>query len=87
MKQKTNNNNFEVPQHYFEDLTERIQTQIALTEMPKAENTFAVPENYFDNLQSRITNRIATSGPKKRQRLFLYGDATLLNMQVLHVLF
>jgi negative regulator of sigma E activity len=69
LKQKTNNNNFEVPQHYFEELTERIQTHIALAEMPKAENTFAVPENYFDTLQNRITNRIAASEPKKEAKV------------------
>jgi negative regulator of sigma E activity len=69
LKQKTSDNNFRFPQNYFEDLTERIQTRIALSEMPKAENAFAVPENYFDNLQSRIAERIAASEPKKEAKI------------------
>jgi len=69
LQQKTIKNNFEVPPHYFEGLTEQIQTRIALSEMPKAENTFTVPENYFDTLQSRITDRIAASEPKKEAKV------------------
>ncbi|WP_316805028.1 hypothetical protein [Pedobacter nototheniae] len=82
-KQKTNLNTFEVPQHYFEELTARIQTHITLAEMPKAESTFGVPENYFDTLQSRINNKIEALEPKKQAKvvslwsknLFKYASA------------
>ena len=62
-------NPFSVPDGYFENLTEQIQTRIALSEMPKAENIFTVPENYFDKLQSRITDRIAASEPKREAKV------------------
>lgn len=66
--QKTNAKSFEVPFNYFEELTERLETNIRLSELPKAENTFAVPKNYFDSLQNRITSKIAAETvevPKK----------------------
>ncbi|MEH3112759.1 hypothetical protein [Pedobacter terrae] len=69
LKQQTINNDFGVPQLYFEDLTERIQTQITLSGIPKAEKSFAVPDNYFDTLQNRIADRIATSQPKKEAKV------------------
>lgn len=69
LKQQTSNNTFEVSQHYFENLAERIQTQIALSEIPKAAKAFTVPENYFDTLQSRITERIAVLEPKREAKV------------------
>ncbi|WP_316734472.1 hypothetical protein [Pedobacter aquatilis] len=58
LKQKTSENAFEVPTNYFEELTELIETRIALEaiNLPKG---FAVPENYFETLQSRINSKIA----------------------------
>ena len=69
LKQETNDQYFEVPQNYFGDLTERIETNISLSELPKAGNTFAVPANYFETLQDRITERISTSEPKKAAKI------------------
>lgn len=69
LKQKTSNNDFEVPQLYFEDLAERIQTQITLSEIPVAGKAFTVPDNYFNTLQSRITDRVATLEPKKEAKV------------------
>ncbi|MCZ4245643.1 hypothetical protein [Pedobacter punctiformis] len=69
LKQKTDVNAFKVPQNYFEELTERIETKIALAAMPKAESTFGVPENYFDTLQSRIAGKIEASEPKKEAKV------------------
>jgi len=60
LKQKTNSNVFEVPANYFEDLTEMIETRIALEEINLPSRGFAVPENYFETLQSRINSKIAT---------------------------
>lgn len=69
LTQKTDAHSFEVPLNYFEELTGRIETNIRLSEIPKAESTFAVPENYFDTLQNRITAKIAAEekveAPKK----------------------
>lgn len=60
LKQKTNSNVFEVPANYFEDLTEMIETRIALEEINLPSRGFAVPEHYFNTLQSRINSKIAT---------------------------
>jgi hypothetical protein len=69
LKQKTNENAFDVPQNYFEELTERIETNIALGQMIQREKSFAVPENYFETLQSRITDKIAATETKKEAKV------------------
>ncbi|WP_293786072.1 hypothetical protein [uncultured Pedobacter sp.] len=69
LTQKASSKHFEVPQHYFEDLTERIQTRIALSEIPVAEKAFTVPDNYFNTLQNRITDRISTLEPAKKAKV------------------
>lgn len=69
LKQKASERSFEVPLHYFEELVERIETYIAITEMPKTETSFVVPENYFDNLQLRINDKIAAAEPKKEAKV------------------
>nr|WP_199157506.1 hypothetical protein [Pedobacter sp. ASV2] len=83
LKEKSTANNFEVPQHYFEELTARLETAITLATIPKAESTFGVPENYFDSLQNRINSKIEALEPKKETKvvplwsknLFKYASA------------
>lgn len=67
LKQKTNSNVFEVPANYFEQLTEMIETRIALEEINLPSGGFAVPENYFETLQSRINSKIATDEIKPKE--------------------
>jgi len=67
LKQKTNSNVFEVPVSYFEELTEMIETRIALEEINLPSRGFAVPENYFETLQSRINSKIATDEIKPKE--------------------
>lgn len=78
LKQKTNNINFNVPENYFNELTERIETTIALREMVKADQPFAVPSNYFDNLQSRINNKIAVAEPQKEAKVISLWNRNLV---------
>lgn len=83
LKEKSAINSFEVPTHYFEELTARIETNIAIATMPKAESAFAVPENYFDTLQNKINSKIEALEPKKEAKvvplwsknLFKYASA------------
>ena len=69
LKQKTNENAFDVPQNYFEELTERIEIKLALGQIIQQEKSFAVPENYFETLQSRITDRISATEDKKEVKI------------------
>ncbi|WP_443939944.1 hypothetical protein [Pedobacter sp. MW01-1-1] len=59
---------FEVPENYFENLSERIETVVALAAV-KPENSFTVPENYFNTLESRINERIAAVETKKEAKI------------------
>ncbi|RNL51017.1 hypothetical protein [Pedobacter jejuensis] len=67
LKQNTNQHVFEVPQNYFEELTEMIETRIAIEQSAQLNNSFAVPENYFETLQSRIINKIEAEQPVKKE--------------------
>ncbi|MFC4211433.1 hypothetical protein ACFOWA_09585 [Pedobacter lithocola] len=67
LKQNTNQHVFEVPQNYFEELTEMIETRIAFEQSAQLTNSFAVPENYFETLQSRIINKIEAEQPVKKE--------------------
>jgi len=58
LKLKTGNSAFGVPENYFEELTEMIETRIAFEQSVQPTNKFAVPENYFETLQSRIIGKI-----------------------------
>lgn len=70
LKQKTNDNSFQVPENYFEELTEMIETRIAFEQSVQPINRFAVPENYFETLQVRITSKIeAEQGIKKEAKI------------------
>ncbi|GGI27348.1 hypothetical protein [Pedobacter mendelii] len=67
LKQNTNQHVFEVPQNYFEDLIEMIETRIAIENSAQLNNSFAVPENYFETLQSRITDKIEAEQIVKKE--------------------
>ncbi|MDN3586806.1 hypothetical protein QWY86_09020 [Pedobacter aquatilis] len=67
LKQNTSNNAFEVPVNYFEELTEIIETRIALEEINLPIKCFAVPENYFETLQNRINVKIAAEETKPKE--------------------
>jgi hypothetical protein len=69
LKNKTTHNSFEVPLGYFEDLSERIETRITISELPKATHNFDVPAGYFDNLQDRINAKIGVAEPKKEAKV------------------
>jgi len=83
LKEKTPNTCFKVPEKYFEELTERIETNIKFSDPALMQHAFAVPENYFDTLQSRIADKIAAAEPKKvaktvpmwRRDIFKYASA------------
>lgn len=64
LNRKMNNGGFEVPNEYFVNLSERIETNILLETLSKSESTFAVPVNYFDTLQDKITSKITAEQPK-----------------------
>ncbi|MFD2286458.1 hypothetical protein GJU39_00855 [Pedobacter petrophilus] len=69
LNKKMNDNVFEVPQDYFENLTERIETNIKLAARPKAEDAFAVPAGYFETLENKINHKIAFEEPKKEAKI------------------
>ena len=58
--EKLDKTGFTTPDHYFDDLSERINARIGLERLKKAvpEDGFSVPEHYFEQLNSAILNRI-----------------------------
>jgi hypothetical protein len=50
---------FVMTENYFNELTQNIQSRIAIDEVLNTEKGFIVPENYFDELSQNIQSRIA----------------------------
>ncbi|WP_443946196.1 hypothetical protein ACJVDH_03535 [Pedobacter sp. AW1-32] len=69
LKEKTKREHFDIPENYFEELTERILIQISLLEKRNAQQAFGLPEHYFDTLQSRIQAKIAAETPKSEAKV------------------
>jgi len=69
LNKKTNESGFEVPQDYFDNLRERIETNIKLAAWPKVEDAFVVPTGYFDTLADTINHKIAFEEPKKEAKI------------------
>ena len=55
----TKENCFDVPAHYFENLSEQIINQIKLAEIADQDLEFKTPAGYFDNLEDQIFAEIA----------------------------
>ena len=59
--EKLDKTGFTTPDHYFDDLSERINARIGMERLKAAvlEDGFSVPPQYFEQLNSRILSRIA----------------------------
>ena len=78
LREKTNENRFEVPPDYFEELSARIQTQITLTEKISPVRSFTMPDQYFDTLQDKIQAKIQGAVPKKEAKVFKLWRSNLV---------
>lgn len=72
LKVKVKRPGFSVPEHYFDQLTERIQTKISMEKLKDLSNGegFTVPVSYFEQLEARIKEKTTTVKPKKEAGLF-----------------
>lgn len=50
---------FSVPQNYFEEVEEKINTSVFIDSLPK-EKAFNTPDDYFDTIEAQIQSRLAT---------------------------
>ncbi|MEE3999316.1 hypothetical protein V1T75_03110 [Tenacibaculum sp. FZY0031] len=78
INQKAGKNcSFSVPQNYFEEVEERINTSIFIDSLPK-KKTFNTPDDYFDTIEAQIQSRLIkeqTTEPKVislRKRVLQY---------------
>jgi hypothetical protein len=66
-----------VPAGYFENLSDNIQSRIAVETAMEAGEAFEVPVGYFENLSSEIQSRVfveealAVEGPLQYRRVIL----------------
>ncbi|WP_158824865.1 hypothetical protein [Mucilaginibacter lacusdianchii] len=79
---------FTVPDGYFDDLSQRLQSYVHLDDLKQDEPAygFTVPENYFDDLSSQIQSRIAIEEALPKDTLGLtvpenYFDELSSNIQ------
>lgn len=82
LKEKINAGGFSIPENYFSNLTDRVETHIALALLPQKNSAFSVPDDYFNQLQNKINQKIKaenTSKPKVvtlwKQRWIKYASA------------
>ena len=76
---------FPLPDQYFNDLTQRINSRIALENVLSRENEqgFTVPDAYFESLNVRIQSRIT----KKKTYWFSYAAAACISMIIGSVIY
>nr|WP_199077278.1 hypothetical protein [Pedobacter sp. ASV19] len=72
LKVKVKQSGFSVPEHYFDQLTERIQTKVSMEKLKdlSSGDGFAVPASYFEQLEARIKEKTTTVKPKKEAGIF-----------------
>ncbi|PTT00312.1 hypothetical protein DBR11_10210, partial [Pedobacter sp. HMWF019] len=72
LKVKVKHPGFSVPEHYFDQLTERIQTKVSMEKLKdlSAGEGFAVPASYFEQLEARIKEKTTTVKSKKEAGIF-----------------
>ncbi|HEY0056206.1 MAG TPA: hypothetical protein VGB63_12685 [Pedobacter sp.] len=58
---------FQVPDQYFDTLTDQISSRVKLEQLvgSKNEEVFSVPENYFENLEDKINAKIGITSQKQ----------------------
>jgi hypothetical protein len=57
--QGQNGDGFVMPVNYFDDLTQNIESRIAIETVLNTGKGFTIPENYFEDLTSNIESRVA----------------------------
>ncbi|GFD76783.1 hypothetical protein MHM83_15640 [Tenacibaculum sp. Mcav3-52] len=50
---------FSIPQNYFEEIEEKINTSIFIDSLPK-KKTFNTPDDYFDTIETQILSKLVT---------------------------
>jgi len=75
-------NPFTVPNQYFEELGERINQSVFISNLEKTENAgFNVPSNYFETLESQIQARVTLEQFKDETQGFAVPSGYFENLQ------
>lgn len=73
---------FTVPSNYFEELGERINQSVFISQLEQTESAgFTVPSNYFENLESEISARVALEQLKTETQGFSVPEGYFEKLQ------
>jgi hypothetical protein len=86
---KNKSNSFKTPDGYFDNLTDRLMSQISIEETVAKTESFKVPEGYFDSLNACIQQKIKIEEPKviqlKSYKKYYYSVASIAAVIILFV--
>ncbi len=86
---KNKSNSFKTPDGYFDNLTDKLMSQISIEKTVAKNEGFKVPDGYFDTLNNSIQQKLQEEEPKvielKSYKKYYYSVASIAAVAILFI--